>query len=46
VTHNYEEYDGDHTNRVADRLEMKVLPFFSSNLSFSPARTPTSSSGK
>src|SRR6266540_4110327 len=35
VVHSYEEYDGDHTNRVADRLAMKVLPFFSTNLSLS-----------
>ena len=30
----FETYDGDHTNRIATRVETKVLPFFSSNLSF------------
>jgi len=33
VTHVYEEYDGDHTNRRAERIENNVLPFFSRNLS-------------
>jgi S-formylglutathione hydrolase FrmB len=33
ITHTYEEYEGDHTNRVGERIEMKVLPFFSSHLS-------------
>jgi hypothetical protein len=42
VAHTYEEYDGDHTNRIADRIEMQVLPFFSNNLSSSrKASTPT-----
>lgn len=35
VSHTYEEYDGDHTNRVGERIEMHVLPFFSKHLSFS-----------
>jgi S-formylglutathione hydrolase len=35
VAHTYEEYDGDHTNRIAERLGQKVFPFFSSSLSFS-----------
>ena len=34
VTHTFETYEGDHTNRVIERIEMKVLPFFSNNLSF------------
>jgi S-formylglutathione hydrolase FrmB len=34
VQHTFETYDGDHTNRVGERIEMKVLPFFSQNLSF------------
>jgi enterochelin esterase-like enzyme len=46
IAHQYEEYDGDHTNKVAERLEMKVLPFFSSHLSFAPAKSSTSSSMK
>jgi len=34
VTHTFETYEGDHTNRVVERIEMKVLPFFSNSLSF------------
>ena len=34
VTHTYEEYEGDHTNRVFERIEKNTLPFFSKNLSF------------
>ena len=37
VKHVYETYEGDHTNRVKERFETKVLPFFSQNLDF-PAR--------
>ena len=33
VAHTFETYEGDHTNRVIERIEQKVLPFFSSNLS-------------
>jgi S-formylglutathione hydrolase len=29
----FETYDGDHTNRIAERVRTKVLPFFSANLS-------------
>jgi hypothetical protein len=32
IPHFYEEYDGDHTNKVRERLELNVLPFFSRNL--------------
>ncbi len=32
IRHVYESYDGDHINRVAERLEKKVLPFFATNL--------------
>jgi enterochelin esterase-like enzyme len=32
IPHVYEEYDGDHTNRVRERIERSVLPFFSMNL--------------
>ena len=35
VEHTSEIYEGDHTNRVAERIETTVLPFFSKNLSFS-----------
>jgi len=32
IPHYYEEYDGDHTNRVRERIERNVLPFFAKNL--------------
>jgi enterochelin esterase-like enzyme len=32
IPHLYEEYDGDHTNKVRERIELNVLPFFSRNL--------------
>jgi hypothetical protein len=32
IEHSFESYDGDHTNRIAARVEMKVIPFFSSHL--------------
>ncbi len=32
VPHGYEEYEGDHTNRVRERIERHVLPFFAKNL--------------
>jgi len=34
VTHTFETYEGDHTNKVTERIEQSVLPFFSTNLSF------------
>ena len=34
VKHTFETYEGDHTNRVKERFELKVLPFFSNSLSF------------
>lgn len=40
IPHFYEEYDGDHTNRVRERIELNVLPFFARNLK-APAN-PTS----
>jgi S-formylglutathione hydrolase len=33
VPHVYEEYAGDHLNRIGQRLQEKVLPFFSQHLS-------------
>lgn len=33
----FELYDGYHSNRIAEHVETKVLPFFSRNLSFVPA---------
>ena len=32
VPHTIEVYDGDHGNRVRERFEMHVLPFFSRHL--------------
>jgi hypothetical protein len=32
IPHGYEEYDGDHTNKVGERIERHVLLFFSKNL--------------
>jgi S-formylglutathione hydrolase len=40
IPHIYEEYDGDHTNKVRERIESRVLPFFSQSLA-APAN-PTS----
>ena len=42
IPHSYEEYEGDHTNKVGERIERNVLPFFSKNLA-APAN-PTSPS--
>ena len=33
IRNTFETYDGDHTNRIAERVRAKVLPFFSANLS-------------
>ena len=34
IKHTYEEYEGDHINRIGERIGTKVLQFFSANLSF------------
>ena len=34
IKHTFETYEGDHNNRIPQRLEEKVLPFFSQQLSF------------
>jgi S-formylglutathione hydrolase FrmB len=34
VAYKFETYEGDHSNRIAQRMETKVFPFFSENLSF------------
>jgi enterochelin esterase-like enzyme len=44
IAHYYEEYEGDHTNRLGERIERNLLPFFSKNLA-APAN-PTSPSVK
>jgi len=33
IANTFETYEGDHGNRIAERLEQKVLPFFSRHLS-------------
>lgn len=38
IPHTYEEYDGDHINRIGERIEQKMLPFFTTNLSFEMAK--------
>ena len=38
VAHGYDEYEGDHTNRVFERIEKNALPFFSKQLSFESGR--------
>lgn len=40
IPHSYEEYAGDHTSRIAERIERSLLPFFSQRL-VAPAN-PTS----
>jgi hypothetical protein len=34
IDHLFETFDGDHTNRAAERYETRVLPFFSEHLAF------------
>jgi S-formylglutathione hydrolase len=34
VPHTFETYEGTHTSKIGDRLETKVLPYFTKNLSF------------
>ena len=38
IQNSFEIYHGTHTSAVADRFQNHVLPFFSRNLSFEPAR--------
>jgi enterochelin esterase-like enzyme len=38
ITHFYESYEGDHLNRIAERIQTKALPFFSENLVFQSAK--------
>ncbi|TNF40534.1 MAG: esterase [Cytophagales bacterium] len=34
IKHFYESYEGDHINRIAERIQTKALPFFSEYLAF------------
>ena len=36
IPHQFEVYEGDHLNHIADRIETKLIPFFSSQLAFAP----------
>lgn len=38
VAHTYETYEGNHTNKVPERFEEKLLPFFTGNLAFKAAK--------
>jgi S-formylglutathione hydrolase len=38
IPHTFETYDGTHISGIQKRLEEKVMPFFSKNLSFSPTK--------
>jgi S-formylglutathione hydrolase FrmB len=40
IPHTYEVYAGTHVNQIPERLETKVIPFFSKNLVFTPAPKP------
>ena len=42
IANSFELYHGNHTNRVAFRVQDHVLPFFGKNLSFEGASPPTS----
>ena len=42
IQHEYEEYDGDHTNKVGERIERNVLPFFARHLASPVNLTPPS----
>ncbi len=37
IKHFFEIYDGDHINRIAERIQKNMLKFFSDNLSFTKA---------
>ena len=38
VLHTFETYDGNHISGIQERLEQKVIPFFSANLSFGSSK--------
>lgn len=38
IPHVFEIYEGDHINRIAERIEKKMLAFFSASLLFEPAK--------
>lgn len=38
IANSFEMYDGDHTNRIPQRVETKLMPFFSKNLVFASSK--------
>jgi enterochelin esterase-like enzyme len=34
IRHTFEEFDGDHTDKTAERIETRIIPFFSRTLEF------------
>lgn len=40
IPHQYESYEGDHLNRISERIRTKALPFFSENLNFQSPTKP------
>jgi pimeloyl-ACP methyl ester carboxylesterase len=40
IAHIYEAFDGDHRNRLGERLRSRVLPFFARTLAFAPEAAP------
>ncbi len=38
IQHTFEIYEGDHTNRIAERIETRVAPYFSRRLAFDRVR--------
>lgn len=38
LKHDFEIYEGDHLNRIGERIVQKMLPFFSQRLSAAPAK--------
>jgi hypothetical protein len=34
IKHDWETYEGDHGNRLGERIETRTLPFFSEHLAF------------
>jgi enterochelin esterase-like enzyme len=38
ISHEFEEYEGNHINRIRERIETRLLPYFSNILEFSPSK--------
>ena len=43
IQHTFEEYEGNHINKAPERVETKLLPFFSRTLEFSAKATAAKS---